>query len=134
MSERDDFGTFLLGFIIGGLTGAVVALMLAPQSGEETRTVIKEKAIELRDMAEKTAGEVSTKASEEAAQLRKQAEEAYTTTRTRADEVIGTAKQRADDVISTAKQRVTDRMRRGQVTLEEEKKPEEPAEGEAPEA
>ena len=134
MSERDDFGTFLLGFIIGGLTGAVVALMLAPQSGEETRTVIKEKAIELRDMAEKTADEVSTKASEEAVQLRKQAEEVYTTTRQRADEAIGTARHRADDVISTAKQRVTDRMRRGQVTLEEENKPEEPADGEGSEA
>lgn len=85
MSERDDFGTFLLGFIIGGLTGAVVALMLAPQSGEETRTVIKEKAIELRDMAEKTAGEVSTKAEEVAAQTRTRAEEVYTSTRQRGE-------------------------------------------------
>ena len=131
MSDKDDFGTFLLGFIIGGLTGAVVALMLAPQSGEETRTVIKEKAIELRDMAEKTAGEVSTKANEVAAETRTRAEEVYTATRHRADEVIGTAKQRADEVISTAKQRVSDRMRRGQVTLEEENKPEAPAEGDA---
>jgi hypothetical protein len=48
--------------------------------------------------------------------------------------MIGTAKHRADEVISTTKQRVNDRMRRGQVTLEEEKKSEEPAEGEAPEA
>lgn len=132
MSERDDFGTFLLGFIIGGLTGAVVALMLAPQSGEETRTVIKEKAIELRDMAEKTAGDVSTKAGEVAAQTRTRAEEVYTSTRQRADEVIGTARHRADDVISTAKQRVSERMRRGQVTLEDENKPEEPTEGAAP--
>jgi len=134
MSDRDDFGTFLLGFIIGGLTGAVVALMLAPQSGEETRTVIKEKAIELRDMAEKTAGEVSTKANEVAAETRTKAEEVYATTRHRADEVIDSAKHRADEVISTAKQRVSDRMRRGQVTLEEEIKPEAPAEGEVPSA
>ena len=134
MSDRDDFGTFLVGFIIGGLTGAVVALMLAPQSGEETRTEIKEKAIELRDIAEKTAGEVSTEAGEVAAQTRTKAEEVYTSTRHRADEMMDSAKHRADEVISTAKQRVNDSMRRGQVILEEKSKPEEPAEGEAPAA
>jgi gas vesicle protein len=57
MSEQDDFGSFLVGFVVGGLTGAVVALLFAPQSGEETRTVIKEKGIELRDKASQTAEE-----------------------------------------------------------------------------
>lgn len=61
MSDKSDFGSFLVGFIVGGLTGAAVALLMAPQSGEETRTVIKEKAIELKDKAEETYGEVSTK-------------------------------------------------------------------------
>lgn len=28
MSDRDEFGAFLVGFIVGGLTGAVVALLL----------------------------------------------------------------------------------------------------------
>ena len=51
MSERDEFGAFLVGFIVGGLTGAVVALLFAPQSGEETRALIKDKSIELRDKA-----------------------------------------------------------------------------------
>ena len=37
MSDRDEFGAFLVGFIVGGLTGAVVSLLFAPQSGEETR-------------------------------------------------------------------------------------------------
>ena len=51
MSDRDDFGMFLVGFVVGGVAGAVAALLLAPQSGEETRTLIKDKSIELRDMA-----------------------------------------------------------------------------------
>ena len=51
MSERDEFGAFLVGCIVGGLTGAVAALLFAPQSGEETRAVIKERSIELRDKA-----------------------------------------------------------------------------------
>jgi gas vesicle protein len=62
MSDRDDFGAFLIGFVVGGLTGAVVSLLFAPQSGEETRAVIKEKSIELRDKAAEQAELVVSKA------------------------------------------------------------------------
>lgn len=62
MSDRDSFGAFLVGFFVGGITGAVVSLLLAPQSGDETRTVIKEKAIELKDKTATTAEEVYHKA------------------------------------------------------------------------
>jgi gas vesicle protein len=37
------------GALVGGLVGAVTMLLLAPQSGEATRTQIQEKSIELRD-------------------------------------------------------------------------------------
>jgi gas vesicle protein len=39
----------LAGMLIGSLAGALTMLLLAPQSGEETRLQIREKAIELRD-------------------------------------------------------------------------------------
>ena len=48
MSDRDDFGAFIVGFLVGGLTGAAVALLFAPQSGAETRALIREKAIEIK--------------------------------------------------------------------------------------
>ena len=49
MSERDnDFGAFLAGFVVGGVIGAIAALLLAPQSGEETRTMIYDRSIELK--------------------------------------------------------------------------------------
>ena len=67
MSDRDSFGAFLVGFFVGGITGAVVSLLLAPQSGEETRTVIKEKAIELKDKTATTAEETYHKAEKLAA-------------------------------------------------------------------
>jgi gas vesicle protein len=39
----------LTGLLIGGLAGAVAMLLLAPQSGEETRIQIQKKGMELRD-------------------------------------------------------------------------------------
>lgn len=52
MSEQQnngDFGAFLAGFVIGGLVGAAVALILAPQSGSQTRTQIIEKGHTFRE-------------------------------------------------------------------------------------
>ncbi len=63
-----DLGSFLAGFVIGGLIGAGVALLMAPQSGEETRAFIADKGIELRDRAVETAGEVQSQAGEFASQ------------------------------------------------------------------
>jgi gas vesicle protein len=55
MSERDVVGALFVGFILGGLTGALAALLFAPQSGQETRALIKDKSIELRDRAQSSA-------------------------------------------------------------------------------
>ncbi|MFT3895840.1 MAG: YtxH domain-containing protein [Anaerolineales bacterium] len=94
MSERDEFGAFLVGFIVGGLTGAVVALLFAPQSGEETRALIKDKSIELRDKAQQTTEEAL-------AQAERVAQEA----RARADELAKQVKERGTEVYSTARER-----------------------------
>ena len=40
MSDNsNDLGAFLAGFVIGGLVGAATAIILTPQSGEETRSI-----------------------------------------------------------------------------------------------
>ena len=70
MADRDDFGLFLIGFVVGGVAGAVAALLLAPQSGEETRTLIRDKSIELRDKAAQQAELVASKAGQVADQAR----------------------------------------------------------------
>ena len=46
--KSNVFGV-LAGMLIGGLAGAVTMLLLAPQSGKDTRMQIQEKGIELRD-------------------------------------------------------------------------------------
>ena len=56
MADNDsDLGSFIAGFLIGGLVGAGVALLLAPQSGEETREMLRERGIELKNRAEEAA-------------------------------------------------------------------------------
>jgi gas vesicle protein len=72
MSDREtDFTAYLAGFIIGGVVGAVAALLLAPQSGEETRTMIRDKSIELKDKAASSAEQAYEKASATVDDLRK---------------------------------------------------------------
>jgi gas vesicle protein len=54
-------GCTILAFFIGGLLGAGAALLLAPQSGKETRQKIKELADEAKEKAAKYAEEVKSK-------------------------------------------------------------------------
>ncbi len=44
---------FILGVFVGAFVGASVAILLAPQSGAETRTQLKDSAEKVRDKFEK---------------------------------------------------------------------------------
>jgi gas vesicle protein len=55
---RDDggaAGTIITAFVLGALTGAAVALLMAPQTGEETRRILGDKARESADKAAEAA-------------------------------------------------------------------------------
>jgi gas vesicle protein len=54
---RDDSaaGTVVVAFVLGAITGAAVALLLAPASGEETRRVLADRAREGRERAAEAA-------------------------------------------------------------------------------
>jgi gas vesicle protein len=111
MNENDtDFGAFLAGLVVGGLVGAAVALLLAPQSGEETRTIIREKGIELKDRAVETAEETRARAERALEEARMRAEEAIEETRLRAEELSRLTREKAAEF-----------QQRGQVVLEEQK-------------
>jgi len=62
MSDRDDFGAFMIGFIIGGLTGAAVSLLLAPQSVRRRVRSSAKKAIELGNQASETVDQAYARA------------------------------------------------------------------------
>jgi len=101
MSERDEFGAFLVGFIVGGLTGAVAALLFAPQSGEETRAVIKERSIELRDKATAEAEDAWKHAEEAAIEARQKAEELTRQAMAQGEEITLMARKRGEELVET---------------------------------
>jgi gas vesicle protein len=105
MSDRDEFGAFLVGFIVGGLTGAVVSLLFAPQSGEETRALIKDKSIELRDKASQSAEEALARAEQLAGEARTRADELAKVARTRAEELAHEVRERGKGAIDAVRSR-----------------------------
>jgi gas vesicle protein len=71
MAENgSDFGTWVGGFILGIVTGAAVALLMAPQSGEETRDMLQEKGQTLKEKAADTVQEARYQAKDVASKAR----------------------------------------------------------------
>ena len=107
MSDRDEFGAVLVGFIVGGLSGAVVALLFAPQSGEETRALIKDKSIELRDKAQITAEEAIARAEAAAADARARADELARQLRERGHTVVEDVRERGKTAVDAVRSKVS---------------------------
>lgn len=63
MREEEGYstGSILLSFLLGGMVGAGFALLLAPQSGRETRQKIKELTGDVKEKAMGYAGDVKEK-------------------------------------------------------------------------
>ena len=106
MSDRDEFGAFLVGFIVGGLSGAVVALLFAPQSGEETRALIKDKSIELRDKAQISAEEAIARAEAAAAEARARADDLARQLRERGQVVVEDVRERGKTAVDAVKSKI----------------------------
>ena len=105
MSDNDSFGAFVMGVFIGALAGGITALLLAPQSGEETRKVIKEKSVEVYEKAGKSL------------------EEAYT----QAEHSLADAKVKIEELTEQAKTKGAEFQEKGHIMLEQITKKEKPA-------
>jgi gas vesicle protein len=92
MANRDEFGAFVAGFLIGGVSAAIAALLFAPQSGAETRQMIKDRSIELRDQAQQSLEEALARA-----------EAAATEARIRADEMARTIKEQGQSAVEAVR-------------------------------
>ncbi len=99
MDNRPDSGTYtrglVLGTLLGGVAGAVTALLIAPKSGSELR----------KEIAETSSG-FYNKASDYASNLEqdvsKTAASAVNEGRTRAQNIINNARTQAEELLSRA--------------------------------
>jgi len=56
----NQFGSFVAGLLVGGLSGAGAMLLLAPQSGEKTRAQLQKKGVALRKQTTKAVEDALT--------------------------------------------------------------------------
>ena len=68
-SQNQGGGGFVAGFVEGALVGAALAVMLAPQAGEETRDLVWGKAREASNLAMDATGDLREKVSSVATDL-----------------------------------------------------------------
>jgi gas vesicle protein len=55
---RESSDGFFAGLLIGAAIGAAVGLLYAPKPGPETRRLLKEKALEVKEKAAKAASKI----------------------------------------------------------------------------
>lgn len=90
------FGSFVFGLLMGGLLGSGLALLYAPQAGEETREQLKAKAEELKQQAEKELEQARVQAEKTLAEASARVDEATEQIEGRAREMRDQAKSAAD--------------------------------------
>jgi gas vesicle protein len=88
-----SFGKFLGGALLGGVLGGLIGLLLAPRSGTETRTLIREEfGTRYRDSADAIQGKIQDKVDhlqERAGHLQDKANEMAETLEQKGQELIG---------------------------------------------
>ena len=84
---------FFAGLLLGGLIGAALAILLAPQSGEETRAQLREKSYDLSNTAGDSLADARYKAGDMAAEALNKAE-------TQARDVFSQATQRGKSMVN----------------------------------
>jgi gas vesicle protein len=110
MSNRNSGAEFFAGLIIGGLIGAALSILLAPQSGEETRAQLRDKGLEFKDRAEEGMLEARHRAQKQMASLQEQVsslQEQVTVLQEKGKETFEKGRQSASEAFARGKQAVT---------------------------
>ena len=95
----------LKGLVIGSLVGAATMLLFAPRSGQETRTEIRDKAIELRDRTSETVNNTVSQAKTKAHELRENVWDRAAEIKQRGKQTAREQLERASEALETGKER-----------------------------
>jgi gas vesicle protein len=109
MSEQhsNDLGAFLAGFVIGGLVGAATAIILTPQSGQETRSKIANKSNELLQSGGARVQQVRETAGAYGHDYLEKASSALSSTRQQVQDVGGRVQEQARIVLDKGKEQAS---------------------------
>jgi gas vesicle protein len=102
MANRNGGNGFFAGLVIGGLVGAGIALLLAPQPGEKTRAQIRDTSLELKGRASEAIAEARETAEAITADARRRAEGITAEARKRAEEIVAEARKKAEEIQAPA--------------------------------
>src|ERR1700722_17791415 len=97
-NDSNAAGSFVLGVLVGGAIGAVAALLLAPQKGEETRAFIADRSTEFANTARVKSGEFADVVKQNATQISDKTAETVDMLKTRSTEVAASVADRANGI------------------------------------
>jgi gas vesicle protein len=96
----------LTGFLVGSVIGAATALLFAPRSGEETRSEIRDKAIELRDRTTETVKDTVSQAKSKAYEIKDNVWEKAGELKERGKNIVNQQLDRISQTAETGKEKV----------------------------
>ncbi|MBV8726417.1 MAG: YtxH domain-containing protein [Candidatus Eremiobacteraeota bacterium] len=105
-ADRQGGGGFVAGFVVGALVGGALAMLLAPQTGEETRDLVWGKAREAGNFAMDATGDLRDRVSSVAENVQSGAADLYERGRTVVEKArtnVGTAVSEGQDAADAAR-------------------------------
>ena len=116
MSQDNSGKGLLIGFLAGGVVGAIVALLYAPKSGRELRNDIRTKSDEYYDDVEKYFAEARDKAKDLINEGKKKSDKLISDAKVKSEELL----KDAERIFNDAKSKAEGYVSKGKDTIDQE--------------
>ncbi len=116
MAQENSGKSLLIGFLAGGVVGAIVALLYAPKSGKELRKDIRDKSNEYYEDVEKYFTEARDKAKDLINEGKKKSEKLISDAKVKSEELL----RDAERIFNDAKSRTEGYVTKGKETIGQE--------------
>lgn len=106
MAEHDNGGSFVIGFLVGGIVGAAIGLMLAPKTGADTRQLITQRSDAWRSRAEEMAANLSGQVGPAIDSARERVAPTIENVRSRVEPAVESVRERVNPVVEQVSARI----------------------------
>lgn len=110
MAEHDNGGSFVIGFLVGGIVGAAIGLMLAPKSGADTRQLITQRSEAWRSRAEEMAANLSGQIGPAIETARERVNPTIENVRSRVEPAVESVREKVNPVVEQVSARIPRRQ------------------------